>query len=509
VNLLLFFGVAIGAGVASLLVHRERVLSAGIGIGGLVVAFLVATRIGADEAIRVGGVELAESDYTRLFLVFGSLAGFLSVLVALATSWSVALPGAWLVVLAGNGLALALADSPSATAAATIGSLAGVIVTLGPVATSAGLGVARRELRALVAASILGLAAAGIASSQSAIGLDPAIVGLAFVSFVGAAAIRLGSIPFHLWVARAADTTPPLGLSLVMAWAPAGFVAVVLAWLNASIAPLGESFATERALIVLVAAMTIVLGSVAATLHADLEHVVGYSIVADGAIALLGLAVLDPAAWGPTRTWILTFALAKSAFAAWVAAVHFTYGARQVGELDGWARRSPLLGLGLLGVVIASVGLPGMAVLETRVELARLALPEPLAIGLLVLSVVSLGYYVRLAVIGFRRPSVAVSAGADPMLRLTRPRREAATTSRRAGAARTVRGRGNQLAEAMTVLRANRAPIAAALVLAMCGVAVILSAAAFGLEGAAAAARPEPALPLGFTPAGASLSPAP
>jgi NADH-quinone oxidoreductase subunit N len=490
VSLLLFFVVATAAGAASLLVYRQRLLAAAFGLGGLVVVFLVATRIGSNDVLSVGGAYLAGSDYARLFLVFGSLAGLLSALVAMATTWSVALPGSWLLELAGTSLALTLADPLAAVSAATLGALAGVAVTIGPVVTSYGLEVARRELRALIAACVLALGAAGIASGQAAIGLDPTVVGLALVAFVGAAAIRLGAIPFHLWVARAADTTPPIALSLVMAWAPAAFVGVTLAWLHTSIVPLGESFWSERAVIVLVAGLTIVLGSVAATVHADLEHVVGYSIVADGAVALLGLAVLDPAAWGPTREWLLAFALAKTAFAAWVAAVHSTYGARQLGELDGWARRSPVLGVGLLAVFLASVGLPGMLAFRTRIDLARLALPTPLAIALLVMSIVPLAYYARLAMIGLRRPSVAVGSGADPRLR----------------GLRRLRASGVQAGELVSVLRLNRAPIAAFLVLVISILAVGVSAGGFGLETAAAGARPAPALPLALTP-GASPSP--
>ena len=60
---------------------------------------------------------------------------------------------------------------------------------------------------------------------------------------------------------------------------------------------------------------------VAASIQDDLEHVVGYTIIADAGIAILGLAALDPAAWEPARTWILVFVTVRSAFAAWAVAV--------------------------------------------------------------------------------------------------------------------------------------------------------------------------------------------
>ncbi len=62
---------------------------------------------------------------------------------------------------------------------------------------------------------------------------------------------------------------------------------------------------------------------------------------------MLGLAVLDPAAWQPTRTWILVFVVVKTAFAAWAVAIRTRFATRRIPELDGWARRSPALAVAL------------------------------------------------------------------------------------------------------------------------------------------------------------------
>ncbi len=172
-----------------------------------------------------------------------------------------------------------------------------------------------------------------------------------------AAAIRFGAIPFHLWAARLAGTAPEIALPLLLAWAPAGFAVVALAWVDRSIAPLLIPLEVERGLIVAIGVLSIVLGAGAAWFRDDLEHVVGYSIVQDAGFIILGLAVLTPAAGQPTRSWILVFVVAKTAFAAWAMAVRIRFGTRRIPELGGWARRSPVLGLGLLLVAIATIGL--------------------------------------------------------------------------------------------------------------------------------------------------------
>ena len=177
---------------------------------------------------------------------------------------------------------------------------------------------------------------------------EPTVFGLAYLAVALAAAIRFGAIPFHRWAARLADSAPEIALPLLLAWAPAGFAVVALAWADRSIAPLLLPLQVERATVLAVGVASIVLGAAAAWLQDDLEHVVGYSIVQDAGFVILGLAILDPVAWQPTRTWILVFVVAKTAFAAWAIAVRTRFGTRRIPDLGGWARRSPGLAVGLV-----------------------------------------------------------------------------------------------------------------------------------------------------------------
>src|SRR5262249_60792544 len=100
-------------------------------------------------------------------------------------------------------------------------------------------------------------------------------------------------------------------------------------------------------LIVAVGVLSVVFGLVAAWIQDDLEHVVGYTIVADAGFVVLGIGVLDPAIWEPVRTWILVLVAARSALAAWAVALHGGVGTRRLPEPEGWARRAPPLALRL------------------------------------------------------------------------------------------------------------------------------------------------------------------
>ena len=171
--------------------------------------------------------------------------------------------------------------------------------------------------------------------------------GLAYLAVALAAAIRFGEIPFHRWAARLSDSAPEIALPLLLAWAPAGFAVVALAWIgpvDRAAPPAARRRAGGRAGR---RRPEHRLGAVGAWLQDDLEHVVGYSILQDAGFVMLGLAILDPSAWQPTRTWILVFVVVKTAFAAWAVAVRTRFGTRRIPDLDGWARRSPGLAIAL------------------------------------------------------------------------------------------------------------------------------------------------------------------
>ena len=110
------------------------------------------------------------------------------------------------------------------------------------------------------------------------------------------------------------------------------------------IAPLALPLDGERTIIVLIALATLVAGALAAFMQDDLRHAVGYLVIADAGIVLLGFAALDPAAWGPTRVWLVAMAASKTAVAAWAAVMEDRFSTRSVPDLRGWLRHSPILG---------------------------------------------------------------------------------------------------------------------------------------------------------------------
>jgi proton-conducting membrane transporter len=486
VSLLPFLTLAFGAGTLSLLIRRVRRASAAVGLVGLILATLLAASIGDEPPFAIAGGAIAGSAYVRLFLVMGCATGLLVALVALATNWPRSLPGATLLGLGAAGFALGVTDAGTAVAAATGGGIVGILITLVGRATERGLNVAIRELRALVVAGVMALlAAAAITGPVAASRINPAIAALSYFGFVTAVAVRFGAIPFHVWAARVADAAPEVGLPLVTAWSPAAFAVVALSWTQAAVPAFVQPLVAERAIIIVIAAASIVLATAAAAVNGDIEHVVGYSMVADGGIALLGLAVLDPSAWAATRTWLLAVVVTKTAFAAWAAALHATFGTRKLADLHGWALKSPVLGLALLGILVAAVGFPGMAVFTARATLVDLAVPAPFGALLLGAALAAVLYYGRLLLIGVAPPGDVVLTARE---RPTRRQPEPLAPVRRA---RPVGPRRRfSMPDTEALWEARRTAIASAAVLLLAALSIGVAGGSFGLRAAAEAPPP-------------------
>ncbi len=458
-------------GVA-LILRSRPVLAGAIVSVGLVASLIAALAIRPGETIVIGGATIATTDFLRLFLVLGCLSSLALTLVGAAAGTRRDAPAVMLGSLAAAGLALSLPDALIAVPAATIGGLLGVLVTLVPTGARVGATVGIREVRAVIIAGALAIgAAAWIARPLGDLAVQPLVFGLAYLGFATAVAIRFGVIPFHFWAARLADAAPEVTLPVLTAWGPAALAVVALTWIDRAVAPVLPDIGAERAVLIGIGVVTIVLATFAAWIQDDLEHVLGYSIMGDAGVIILGLAALGTEAWTPVRVWILAFVVARSAFAAWCAATRATFWTGRLDDLQGWARHSPMLVAALVLVIVASIGLPGFAAWDARSTIVRLLFGTPWATLLLLALLGPILYYVRLLAIGLRRPRGELAAEG------WRPSWPGVDLN----AVRT---------SVATIVRVNRGASTAALALLLALLAVGTSAGAFGVPEAAAGAAP-------------------
>ena len=478
-TVLLLAAVAIGIGLITIVAAPTwRRLAIGIGVVGSVTVAGIALAMPAEESVELGGVGLVGTPLVREMAVAWS-AGLAALgLLEVGVGGRPTVVGPGLVGLAVAVVALATRDPASSVAALAAGGVAGVLVPglsgwLDGAESPSRLPTTSRGSLAILGSGLLGLAAIAFGASAAgplgtgagAVPNDPVVrlaAGLALLAMVGAVAIRCGLIPLHVWAARFMEGVSPLAIPAAFAWGSAAFVLVAIDWSQVALGPTAAD-GSEKVLIIGLSFVSLVLGGLAAMVHDDIEHVLGYSILQDAGVAVLAFASLEPEVAAAARNWLVASATIKTALAAWAAVVRNTYGGHRLADLGGWARHSPVLGISFAAILVAAVGLPGIAIWESRSSLIGSAMPGLAWIVTPLIAAMPAIYLGRIALAGVEPIGAAVSAGPSGRPRWTGGRALGWSDG----------GRLDVLRAVPAELRANRVPLMALGVLLLAAMAVV------------------------------------
>jgi NADH:ubiquinone oxidoreductase subunit 2 (subunit N) len=475
---LLVFIVVCGVGaLLGLLALPFRRIARVVAIVSLAAAFVAALFIGPADSMTAGEVDLFASWYLGLFVTVAAIGALGLCLLGLLVGWPERLAPAVLITLGALAVAFSATDSSVALVAAAAAATPAVLVAARAGRVSFLADVRLAELRTL-ALVVAGLLFASIVVLQPVWNSDDPtpVFAFAFLGLGVALAIRSGSVPFHVPAARLGRTANRLAPALILVLIPAGvgLVAVSVSSSGGSLGADGDWLNVAAAAIQIIAVMTLILGAVGALLHDQVEEIGAYSIVQDAAFVLLAFAARNPDAAEPTRVWLLTFVSAKFALLAWVAASSWAFGTSNLTQMRGWIRRAPVLGGGLLLVLVATVGWPGSPVFEARSNLIDLGLPSQLALLGPVAIVLTLAVYGRVLAVGLLVPGERVEAADGERPHWAAPVAGGSAGGRSSTAARALPG---------AMLR-NRTIRASSLVLAIAVMALALSAGGLGATGA-------------------------
>jgi NADH:ubiquinone oxidoreductase subunit 2 (subunit N) len=423
VTLIAFLGVCVAGTVLGLVTLPYARLSRVVAIASLAAALAAAMLMNPDDSVTIGEVELATGWFVGFFLSTLTAASLLLCLVGLVTGWPERLAPAALTTFAAIGVAISATDPAVVLLAAAAATVPAALVANRMRSTPLSVTVGLAELRTLalvISAAVLAVLTVPngtTAQYTSWAGSDPTIVGvLAFFALAVALAARSGAVPFHVPAALLSRSGEGLGLALALVWIPTGLGLVAVSWSVTTIDAPGEWIDRAVVAIQIVAVATLILGAVGAMLHDELEEIVTYSLIQDAGFVLLAMTARSADAAPSARLWLVVFVLAKTGLVAWAAAASWAFGSSNLGELRGWLRRSPILGLALAAVVVATLGWPGSGVFEARATLVDLGLPAWMSFMSLAAILLSLAYYGRVFAVGLLSPAplVAIAGGDRP-----------------------------------------------------------------------------------------------
>lgn len=254
--------------------------------------------------------------------------------------------------------------------------------------------------------------------------LDPGVTRLAAGLLVLGYGTKVGLAPFHTWLADAHSQAPAPVSALMSGVLLSVAVSVLLRLrpiLDAALGPtfLRVDFLTTGLLTLLIAA-SLLIG------QRDYKRMLAYSSLENMGIIAVAAGVGTPLAVTALLLQILGHGLGKAVLFITAGHLQHAHNSTAIADVTGVLARSRVLGLGLVGGLVALLGLPPFALFASELGIARAAadahLVWPLAatLVLVVVAFAALALHGGAMLLGPApegRPSLAVSIGdAVPVL---------------------------------------------------------------------------------------------
>ena len=142
------------------------------------------------------------------------------------------------------------------------------------------------------------------------------------------------------------------------------------------------------------------IGSLGALVQTNIKRLLGYSSIANVGYALVAVAAGQASGAAALLTFSTIYAVSSLGLFAAVLAMRRRGGmVESISELGGLARNNPVLAIALSVLIFSIAGLPPFGGFFGKFEVLRAGLDAglvPLAILVVISSVISLGYYLKL-----------------------------------------------------------------------------------------------------------------
>lgn len=189
-----------------------------------------------------------------------------------------------------------------------------------------------------------------------------------FGLFIFAGLTKIGIYPFHIWLPLAHGSAPHtfspiLSGGLVKLGAYVAYISVVLfpaydafseAWMIFGI-PAPIYF------LMILGAISIIIGTLMAIRQDDAKKLLAYSSVANGGYILIGILMVDQVTFAGGLLHLFAHAIASATAFLTIAAVAYRTGTTKISELGGMIHRMPITYTVYLIAIISMAGIPPMA----------------------------------------------------------------------------------------------------------------------------------------------------
>ena len=223
------------------------------------------------------------------------------------------------------------------------------------------------------------------------------ILNFGLVFLVIGIAFKLGAVPFHMWVPdvyQGAPTSVTMFLSTVPKIAAAAMLVRLL------IDGLGAMQAYWSDLFMVLAIMSIAVGSLVALMQTNIKRLLAYSTISHIGFVLLGFATGVIEGYGAAAFYVLVYVLMSlAAFGTIIALNKKGFEAEQIVDFRGLSKHSPWFALIMLAVMLSMAGVPPFIGFYSKLFILQQVVSAGyvyLAITAVVFAVISAYYYLQI-----------------------------------------------------------------------------------------------------------------
>jgi len=232
------------------------------------------------------------------------------------------------------------------------------------------------------------------------------VIGLVFM--MAGLAFKVSAVPFHMWTPDVYEGAPT---PVTAFFAVAPKVAALALFMRVMIGPFGDIAAQWQQVVVMIAILSMLLGSFAAIAQTNIKRMMAYSSIGHVGYALIGLAVGNEAGITGVLIYLTIYVFMNiGAFACLMGMRRGGRAVEQISDLSGLAKTHPAMAAGLTVMMFSMAGIPPLAGFFGKLYIFLAAIEAELytlsVIGVLA-SVVSAYYYIRvIKVMYFDEPGI-------------------------------------------------------------------------------------------------------
>ena len=223
------------------------------------------------------------------------------------------------------------------------------------------------------------------------------ILNFGLVFLVIGIAFKLGAVPFHMWVPDVYQGSPT---SVTMFLSTVPKIAAIALLIRLLIDGLGELQHYWADLFMILAVLSIAIGSLVALTQTNIKRMLAYSTISHIGFVLLGFVTGVVDGYGAAVFYVLAYILMSlAAFGSIIVLSRKGFEADQISDFQGLSKHSPWFALIMLVVMLSMAGVPPFIGFYSKLFILQQVVAEGyviLAITAVIFAVISAYYYLQI-----------------------------------------------------------------------------------------------------------------